>query len=167
MRNILFSTDLTPLGYQHLLSKFCHAYAELERSISQIPEMKAILKRRSKVHLLRKDLNYVKSITGINSVNGFEPHSLAADNYAHALGMLYVMEGATLGGKFIVKHLLEVNWVTLEGCLNFFNSYGSRRGEMWKQFTKIVENYSNQYPDQDHYIVKGARSAFVHMDKLF
>lgn len=56
------------------------------------------------------------------------------DTIPRALGCAYVLEGATLGGAVILRHLGRTLGVTRERGGAFFGSYGSASGPMWKEF---------------------------------
>lgn len=55
-----------------------------------------------------------------------------------ALGSMYVMEGSTLGGQLIGRALGEADWLP-EGGLAYFNPYGKRTGEMWREYRSFAE----------------------------
>ena len=51
-----------------------------------------------------------------------------------ALGRLYVLEGSTLGGVFIDRHLSALPQLAGTGTLRAFSPYGERTGAMWHGF---------------------------------
>ena len=55
-----------------------------------------------------------------------------------ALGSLYVMEGSTLGGKVIARHLAAAAWAPAEG-LRYFNPHGDATGRMWRKLQSDLE----------------------------
>jgi len=56
-----------------------------------------------------------------------------------ALGRLYVLEGSTLGGTFIDRHLAALP--TLAGVqLRAFSPYGSETGAMWHAFRRFTRH---------------------------
>jgi heme oxygenase (biliverdin-IX-beta and delta-forming) len=56
-----------------------------------------------------------------------------------ALGRLYVLEGSTLGGTFIDRHLAALP--ALDGVrLRAFSPYGSETGAMWHAFRRITRD---------------------------
>ena len=57
-----------------------------------------------------------------------------------AIGCLYVLEGATLGGQIISRHLAKLGIGPENGCL-FFSGYGAKTGEMWKSFQVSATHY--------------------------
>lgn len=102
---------------------------------------------RRKLHLLRKDLeafglssDQVAALPRCGAAKG-----LAADPDA-AMGSLYVLEGATLGGKFIDRHLRSLAAMPVP-ALTFFNPYGSLTGAMWMAFCVRATTRSSQRRD--------------------
>ncbi|WP_185154089.1 biliverdin-producing heme oxygenase [Fulvivirga sp. M361] len=164
---VLFKPNLLPSEYHQLIAKFYYAYSQLEHSINAVQEIRLLLNDRTKIPLLKKDLSYMESITGMKLSDSDLYELAAAENYGIALGMLYVMEGATLGGKYIVGGLRKLDWMVWEECLNFFNSYGDQRGVMWKKFTNYVMQYAEDNPREHQQILKGARVAFGYMNIVF
>ena len=77
---------------------------------------------------------------------------------AFAVGCLYVLEGATLGGQIISRHLATLGIGPANGAL-FFHGYGSRTGEMWKMFQAQADGYCVN-DDQIESAVHGARWTF-------
>lgn len=93
---------------------------------------------RRRMHLLAADL----------AVLGASPFAVDAlpscpvpllGNAAAALGSLYVMEGSTLGGRIIERHVeRRLGFDHLSGC-SYFAGYGARTGAMWRAFLARLE----------------------------
>jgi heme oxygenase len=65
-----------------------------------------------------------------------------------ALGRLYVLEGSTLGGTFIDRHLAGLPG--LGGIrLHAFSPYGSETGAMWHAFRRAIRSRVAQGGDPD------------------
>jgi len=67
---------------------------------------------------------------------------------AYALGYAYVIEGSTLGGRVILKHIANALKLEEKGT-KFFNGYGAETGRFWKGFleaftTNIMENKTQE-----------------------
>lgn len=63
------------------------------------------------------------------------PHVVAADD---AVGRMYVLEGSTLGGRFIDRHLAGLP--ALSGVrLRAFSPYGEDTGRMWRSFRAAAD----------------------------
>jgi len=77
------------------------------------------------------------------------------------LGCVYVMEGATLGGQIITRHLLKhLPLLTHNQANKFFRSYEQDVGIMWKSFQQILA----QYTDFEAEISVGANQTY---EKLY
>ncbi len=80
----------------------------------------------------------------------------AAGSVGEALGLLYVGEGSTLGGKVIGRRLIA-RGVSLTG-LGFLDPYGDDTGSMWRGFLSVLER-DGRNPDQ---VVAGGIAGFTH-----
>ena len=85
---------------------------------------------------------------------------------AKAFGTLYVMEGATLGGQVINRHLKEHLGLTPENGGVFFNGYGQMTGPMWKAFGASIEAFAAS-ANADDEIVAAAKDAFTSFKQCF
>lgn len=110
------------------------------------------LTKRKKLPALETDMK----VSGIN----LSPDQHKAVNQpsfrdeVEALGALYVLEGATLGGQVIVKQLKKNDsFSTLP--LAYYNVYSERTGVMWKQFLEHI----NQYEDHSS-ALQGAQKVY-------
>lgn len=72
-----------------------------------------------------------------------------------ALGSLYVMEGSTLGGQVIARHLATAGW---PGDLRYFDPYGRGTGGMWAAFKAMIAQRSSAVADPQ--IMAGAIATF-------
>ena len=160
----LLISALLPNDYHQLLTAFYTSYHALEHAVNSQQNLAPLLKERSKLPLLQRDLHHMHQL--LNKAPDHLPwHPLPEiDSEAMALGTMYVMEGATLGGKQIVNYLKRIDWVDPPTCLNFFNSYGSERARMWKSFTHYLETYAERHPSQHDLVIRGAKLAFDHID---
>ena len=83
------------------------------------------------------------------------------------LGCLYVIEGATLGGRSITRHLQIQLGLTPESGGAFFDGYGAQTGSHWKAFcTMLSENADRQMgysadDSADHFSVESRHAAIV------
>lgn len=160
----LLTPGLTPGGYHKLLTAFYACYQAMEAAAGQTPMIAELLRERSKLPWLERDISYLKQSVPKAQANFPTVTVRGTQDSAMALGMMYVMEGATLGGKHIVNYLLDFDWIELDTCLNFFNSYGNERGKKWKEFTSILEAYAEDHPPGAERILSGASEAFGCID---
>ena len=109
--------------------------------------------RRRKLPALVKDLRELPMDTPPTA--GVVPADLFYTNEPSALGALYVLEGASLGGHVIVKKL-ATNPVLNHLNLNFhyYRIYGDDLIPNWKSFCAVL----NRQPEADYPIIlDGAR----------
>lgn len=59
-------------------------------------------------------------------------------NEAEAFGILYVMEGSTLGGNMIAKQLSKSDDYK-EISFKYFRCYGEKTGSFWKNFKEVLD----------------------------
>ncbi len=55
-----------------------------------------------------------------------------------ALGSMYVIEGSTLGGRVLSRHFSAVLGIVEETGGRFYAGYGERTGNMWREFSSVV-----------------------------
>jgi len=58
--------------------------------------------------------------------------------FPHAVGCLYVLEGSTLGGQVILRHVRQSLRIDEHNGAAFFSGYGPRTGAMWQAFLKFL-----------------------------
>ncbi len=75
-----------------------------------------------------------------------------------ALGVFYVLEGSTLGGRYILSRLSQTGMIPKEKT-RFFEGYGNASGAMWKQFLNVLSAYATNQQIHEE-IIRGANFAF-------
>ncbi|MCO7222343.1 biliverdin-producing heme oxygenase [Klenkia sp. PcliD-1-E] len=79
-----------------------------------------------------------------------------------ALGTMYVLEGSTLGGVFIDRHLASLPALAGVGTVRAFSPYGERTGARWAAFRRTTREHVTRGGDADA-VVGAARRTFVLM----
>ena len=121
-------------SYRSILKALHGFYVPLESMIDGVAAQLAPLQwePRRKAQLLRTDLLALGATDeGIDAL----PHCQALPTLRgapEALGCLYVVEGATLGGRVISRGLRRLGISAGSGG-RFFDGYGERTGNMWKE----------------------------------
>lgn len=151
--NRMFSLE----DYKSLLEKFYRFYSAIEPKIAavDIGSFGLDFDKRRKTALLKNDLKNVDGKTGMTEWTDLP----IVDSLAQAFGCLYVLEGATLGGQVITRHLKEHLKLTPENGGSFFNSYGSEVGSMWKAFGEATTKFAEENNDDDT-IIDAAKGTF-------
>lgn len=92
----------------------------------------------------RKKLFALEADMKASDINPSEDQTISVSqpvfhNEAEALGALYVLEGATLGGRLIIKQLKKNDSFSALP-LAYYDVYGDRTGFMWKQFLEVINH---------------------------
>lgn len=154
----IISENLNLQDYATYLEKMSWVMRSFETEI--FPILKpyfADLEQRTKVEFLEKDLNFLSQKVSVNNseFRVFSPtHSIA-----YHVGAFYVLEGSTLGGKFIYKNINATLGFDAEQGATYFNGYGAETGKLWSSFMEQFCNYALQLPTQKE-IIQGADNTF-------
>lgn len=123
--------------YRALLARFYGIYAPLEARLA--PGAGAHAGRLRKTEALARDLRALglrdEEIAALPRCEGLP----RVDSRARLLGYMYVLEGASLGGRIVSRHVREALGVGPEEGGAFFAGYGERTGEMWREFAAALE----------------------------
>lgn len=85
---------------------------------------------------------------------------------AFCLGVMYVLEGSTLGGLHIVKAVLQNLGSTAP--IHFLTVYGNSAGQRWKHFLSLLYGFTQNSPAaQQDEIINGALFAFKKANVYF
>ncbi|MBZ4035511.1 biliverdin-producing heme oxygenase [Flavobacterium sp. 17A] len=120
------------------------------------------LEQRRKKHLIENDLLFLKSNKS-NTEKVFQTEGISAP---FALGILYVVEGSTLGGRFILKNVSKFPELSGNEGVSYFNGYGEKTGSFWKAFLNFLAEYEQENNCGDE-IIEGAIFAFDSIYKHF
>ncbi|OJW05741.1 MAG: hypothetical protein BGO49_26940 [Planctomycetales bacterium 71-10] len=83
-----------------------------------------------------------------------------------ALGAMYVLEGSTLGGRYITKAVrAKLGLTPGDGC-SYFASYGDRVGPMWKAFGAAVDAFAADDAAREA-VERSADATFAAVDGWF
>jgi heme oxygenase len=139
----LFHHLATLEDYRKLLEKFLGFYGPLEAALEKQLDRRAggfDFDRRRKVPMLVSDLRAlgVKQLTVVPRCAALP----AVDSPPQALGSLYALEIATLGGQILARHLHRALGVSPGAGSSFFNSYGDQAVRMWHDFGQQIKKYA-------------------------
>lgn len=166
--NEIMNNSLSIANYKKLLTINYLIHQKLENKLANMLDAdlaeKLDMNHRLKLWALEKDIEYwhINPLT-LPELN-FELF-VPEKNKAEVLGALYVLEGATLGGNVIKKHILaNPNFTNHEGGLNYYGVYGEELGSKWKTFVSIL---NESVAEQDYErCVKSANETFNNLIKL-
>jgi heme oxygenase len=150
----------TPAGYAAALRALHGFHAAWEPAIWRTPGVAeaGMDGGRRKLPLLEADLRAL----------GIEPCAPPARDAhfagaAEALGALYVLEGATLGGRIIHRHTAGPLGVTPEHGAAYYQGYGDGTGERWKAFGRALTRFADETGSAPR-VVAGAVACFAALE---
>jgi heme oxygenase len=105
------------------------------------PWLQSLLADRSRETMLRRDLVFFASPMNLDY-----PLLPAPADTASLLGAMYVMEGSTLGGQLIARHVERVLPLSDGNGSEFFRGHRDQTGPMWKEFCEVLQT---RVPESD------------------
>ncbi|WP_233495838.1 biliverdin-producing heme oxygenase [Geodermatophilus sp. TF02-6] len=117
--------------------------------------------RRRRADLFAADLRALGADTADTAdPGGARPDLAAVEDTDQALGRLYVLEGSTLGGTFISRHLATLPTPGPDVRLTAFSPYGRDTGAMWHTFRQATRAHVSAGGDAGR-VVGAARDTFT------
>lgn len=159
----LMSDDFSLTDYRNLLVKFFAFYQPFER------EMKAAIEKYQVDFDYAERLNAPKIFNDLKNLgmSGAEISNVgnftdlpALDSPERIFGALYVVEGSTLGGQIISRHLKEKFKLDESNGVAFFSGYGKDTGKMWNAFREKITAFAETSGDREA-IIKSANDTFT------
>lgn len=132
----------TLADYRRLLEDFYGFYNPFEASLAAADwnGTGIVIEERRKLPLLRDDLGRLGlTVEALQKLPLCSDTPAVADRAA-AFGGLYVLEGATLGGQLISRHVHERFGDDGSVPCAFFASYGEAVGRMWRSFREALSS---------------------------
>jgi heme oxygenase len=137
----LMSLDLSLEDYRHFVGRFFGFFAPLETQLMALPHWQELAfdyAPRQKTPRLAKDLLALGSTATDLAAMPRCTDLPDCTRPEQLLGCLYVIEGATLGGRSITRHLQTRLGLTHESGVAFFDGYGALTGSHWKAFCTML-----------------------------
>lgn len=163
----LVGAELSPRYYTMVLMAYYGLYTPMEARLATAADWHAMgfdMDRRLKAPLLRADLEAL----------GMPPAALTTaprcaglprtPDLPAAIGCLYVLEGSTLGGQLIARHVERTLGYTAGSGGAFFNSYGAEVGPRWKEFKTFAERHGAGHEDA---VIAAAAAMFACLEGWF
>lgn len=158
----LTSPSVTREDYLDFLHALADIYAALEGSLLDAldEEIRNDLGVRPKLPVILDDLADLGQAHVPCASTQIAPPGAAA-----ALGGLYVLEGATLGGRVIAKHLRRCLGPAL-GSTGFLDFHGEHSSAAWKRFASILDSLPEHGRMDPAEVVSGACETFALVHRL-
>jgi len=152
----VLQSDFTLERYYALLRRYLAFYTPVEDELTRLRSLglSMFTEDRRKCPLLLRDLNQV-------SQPDYLPCSAVPrlQSVSRGIGCMYVLEGSTLGGQIISRHLRQKLGITPDNGGAFFASYGADLGRRWSEFRDSVIADARAETDTDE-IIDAARDTF-------
>jgi len=158
----LMRDDYTLDDYRNLLKRFYGFYKPFESKMQMALSENPIDLNHS------ERLNTPKIVKDLRSL-GVSDEEISAIEFAEDLplldtkeniyGSLYVIEGSTLGGQVISRHLKQKFDLDAENGATFFSGYGKETGKMWNEYRDAVTKFAENGANRDE-IIAGANETF-------
>ncbi len=159
----LLDADLHAADYQHMVQKLYTYHKPLEVLLLSLPGFAAIgldYSGREKAPRLARDLAAL-SVSASDVEHMHQCESLPPLAHpSHLFGCLYVLEGATLGGQIVARHLQASLGLTPETGASYFSGYGAQTGPQWKVFCALLTAYAEPLDDPND-ILAGAHATYA------
>ncbi|MQG93084.1 biliverdin-producing heme oxygenase [Pseudomonas sp. MN1F] len=153
-----FSPGFDSAAYRRLLQAYYGFHAPLEQHLGnyQGPE------RRKTATLTRDLLALDLSEADIGALPLCQALPAIHDE-ASALGVMYVLEGSTLGGQVLKRAMAERLGIGHESGAAFLDVYGALTGSYWRSFLERLDQASAAAPAQAS-TVQAAIDTFSHFE---
>jgi len=116
------------------------------------------ISKRKKAFFIEEDLKeYSFSTKEITLIQEQFFREIYTDIYT-AAGAMYVLEGSTLGGQIIIKHLQKTLAPSFKGSA-YFSAYHHTTGSMWKEFLQQLTALPTT-DSEEQKIITGAIKTF-------
>ncbi|WP_373502432.1 biliverdin-producing heme oxygenase [Aestuariivirga sp.] len=132
-------------GYRAILKRFIGLYRPLERQLEAIAWGASGIDaaQRQKAGWLKADLENLglssDEIERLPDCSSLPRMSSVPEG----LGALYVIEGATLGGQVIIRHIQSELQIDAASGGRFFSAYGDRTGLLWREFVAVLDRHGH------------------------
>lgn len=151
-RAVNLKASLSSLGsYRKLIRRFYGFYAPLERALEQHAgeAIELLFYARRKTLVLQADLRALGVMTPDLAAIERCQTLPRIETVAHVVGCLYVLEGATLGGRVVAPALEKQLGITAGNGSAFFASYADCVDAMWSSFGRAAEYYCDTAESRD------------------
>jgi heme oxygenase len=163
----LMAPDLGLAEYRALLLGLYGHHAAAEAALAAAPGMppalglSARLRRNAALALDLRALGLSDAdITAVPRCTAYH-----ISNAEAAWGTLYVLEGSTLGGQLIARHLAATLGLGPETGAAGLVPHGTQTGALWREFRTLMDQAAAQREIEPDAVIAAARFAFSTLDE--
>jgi heme oxygenase (biliverdin-IX-beta and delta-forming) len=153
--------------YRQFLEKFYGFHIPLEQAMERLPwdSVGINFDERRKIAFLKQDLHSLgltdEDITRLPLAKDLPPIA----SMEAACGVMYVMEGSTLGGQIQARQVHKLFALTSENGAAYFSSYGANIGAMWKACCEAIVLVARDDIAQEARIIQSAKETFAALER--
>lgn len=154
----ILDPSVTLSDYQQYIARMYGVTKACENDI--FPIISSVLTdidERFKSQLILGDL--LKTGFSQDKIASIPVYNFNPNNIAQALGVMYVLEGSTLGGKILYKHINQFLGLDEQTGVSYFYGYGHQTGHLWKLFVSKLSAYAVE-ENLEQEIISSAISTF-------
>ncbi len=155
----ILKPGVTRAEYRHYLELMYPQVYDLEQNIFPlIAGVVPDLEERRKEPMIKADLH---ALGNVGTDVGQLPFTGAGKPFstAFAMGIMYVMEGSTLGGRVILKQVQPALGLDENVDARYFAGYKNETGSYWKKFVDVLTSYAVEH-NAEQEVIEGANFAF-------
>lgn len=143
--------------YANLLIRLHEFYEPLESKLHSIINESIIpdIDTRKHVDRIANDLKFLD--LDLKTTSKYT-ETVNLPSISYALGVLYVIEGSTLGGQVISKMIQKQVKLSDNKGISYFASYGDNTPTMWRNFKKHIADFEREINENE--MITGARITF-------
>ncbi|RFA27337.1 hypothetical protein CAI21_15010 [Alkalilimnicola ehrlichii] len=160
-RLLLLAPNLDLPAYKRVLQAYYGFYHPLEQRLTPVANTIPGLDwpHRAKTPWLCRDLAVVapEQAPVVLAACGHLP---TVDHAAQVLGCLYVLEGATLGGQVLCRHVATRTGLSPHRGLAFLHSYGNATGRRWRDFVNCLNAFETSANTERQRLTAAAENTF-------
>ena len=149
----LLDPEMSLEKYQDILKRFFGFYASVEPELGRYPAVMG--EDHLKTPVLKRDLLYFR--VDPDSVKKLPTESFTVKNIEEAIGMLYVLEGSSLGAQVLSRHFERELKVSPGKGLDFFSGHGAETMPRWLRFKEKLETLGSEL-DHSRIIVSAKKT---------
>ena len=163
----VMSDDFSREDYRRLLVRFYAFYKSYEAKMRDaLRENPIDLDYEERLNTLKLEADLVNLGMTENEISEVKAFDVlpALDSKEEIFGSLYVIEGSTLGGQYISRHLKEKFGLDETNGVAFFSGYGKDTGKMWNAFRESITAFAETTSEHEA-IIKSANATFEKIGK--
>ncbi len=164
----LLNPAFSASDYSRLLIALMGYYRPVESCLNHFSELQQWipdLGLRGKTHWLANDLSVLGIAEEVIAQIPLCQNLPQISNVPSALGTLYVLEGATLGGRIVAEHMYQLLGIGASNGGAFFQGYGDKTSAMWRFFGERMVEAVDSLGLVEPTIVASACVTFEHLER--